>query len=78
MKVEVNNAECFTCRAAGEGSLDGRTFVNNSGDFINSEGSSRRASREASGNSRVDQSDDTPSGSVGGRKVNSVRGKDVT
>ena len=77
MKVEVNNAECFTCRAAGEGSFDGRTFVNNSGDFINSEGSSRRASREASGNSRVYQSDNTPSGGVSGGKMNRVRGEDV-
>jgi len=78
MKVEVNNTEGFTCRAAGEGSHNGRTFVNNGGVIVNDEGSCRRANRLTSGNSRVDQSDDTPSGSVGGRKVNSVRGKDVT
>jgi hypothetical protein len=78
MKVEINNTEGFTCRAAGEGSHNGRAFVNNGGVIVNDEGSCRRASRLTSGNSRVDQRDDTTSRRVGRREVNRVGGKDVS
>jgi hypothetical protein len=78
MKVEINNTEGFTCRAAGEGSHNGRAFVNNGGVIVNDEGSCRRASRLTSGNSRVDQRDDTTSRRVGRREVNRVGGEDVS
>ena len=77
MKVEVLNTESFTCRAGGEGGLDGGAFVYDGGGVINSEGSSGRAHRVTSGNSRVYQSDNTPSGGVSGGKMNRVRGEDV-
>ncbi len=78
MKVKIYNTEGFTCRAAGEGSLNGRAFVNNGGVVVNFEGSCRRASRLTSGNSRVDQRDDTPSRRISRREVNRVGGKDVS
>jgi hypothetical protein len=78
MKVEINNTEGFTCRAAGEGSHNGRAFVNNGGVIVNDEGSCRRANRLTSGNSRVDQRDDTTSRRISRREVNRVGGEDVS
>ena len=46
-----------------------------SGPAINNEGSSRRTISVTSGNSRVNQGDDSTSRGVGGREMNSMRGK---
>jgi len=49
--------------------------VYDSGPAINNEGSSRRTISVTSGNSRVNQGDDSTSRGVGGREMNSMRGK---
>lgn len=79
MQVDIDNRECFTCRAAGESSLDGGALVNDSRGTIDFEGSMRRAraSGLTSGNPGVNQRDNTPSRGVSGREVNSVRCEDV-
>ena len=46
-----------------------------SGPAINNEGSSRRTISVTSGNSRVNQGDDSTSRGIGGREMNSMRGK---
>ena len=48
-----------------------------SGPAINNEGSSRRTISVTSGNSRVNQGDDSTSRGVGGREMDSMRGKNL-
>jgi hypothetical protein len=77
MKVKVDNTEGFTCRAAGEGSLDGRTFVYDGRVTVNSKRSSGGAINVASGYPGVDQGDDPTSRGVSGGEVNSMRSEDL-
>ena len=77
MKVDVDTTEGFTCRPAGKIGLDGGALVDDHGRAVNEVGGSRRTTGVGGGDPGMDQSDDTSSSGISGRKVNRVRCEDL-